>query len=466
MDKSKPIPAAPTKSKSNGATEREDLASLKEILFQEEQAQLANLDEQIRASRLDEDQLSEMLPSAVRISASRNDKLGTSLAPMIGTALQKSIEQDPENIVDAISPIMGPAIRDSIRQAIQAMQQSLNKTLEHSVSSKGLKWRWEAFTTGKPFAEVVMINTMLYRVVQLFLIHNESGLLIQHAGIDSEENQSDADLKSSMLQAIQDFGRDSFGAGEDDALSFNIGDSKVWVVTGPHAYLAAEIKGEAPLDTVVKFQECLETIHIEYGKYLGEFNGDSSPFQSVKPLMGDYLLSAYGDDQPTEKIEKPTPQKMTKGRKRLWMAAAVGLLAGLWMFSSFLAARRQTAEIKALLAVPDTVAVELRDKTLFATGKARNKWIEQTQSLAPRISGIEQLDLSELINQDQPWLEYVEYLRKQNGIIVTWSETNGGAYRIEGLWDPTVESPIKAMDGFALDPRRVTHKWTKFFGPK
>ncbi len=194
----------------NGRSAAPDqLASLKELLFANEQARLERLEQQLQKAQLDTGKLSELLPGAVRRAAENDTRLSNSLGPIIGDALRTSIKTEPRAIVDAISPIMGPAIRDAIRQAISGMIQSLNKTLEYSVSAKGLRWRWEAFTTGKPFAEVVLLHTLRFRIAQIFLIHRETGLLLQHATLDS--NVRDVDLASGMLTAIQDFVRDSFG---------------------------------------------------------------------------------------------------------------------------------------------------------------------------------------------------------------------------------------------------------------
>jgi hypothetical protein len=56
------------------------------------------------------------------------------------------------------------------------MMQSFNQTIDHSLSFKGLAWRIEAWRTGRPFAEVVLLHTLRFRVEQLFLIHRDTGL--------------------------------------------------------------------------------------------------------------------------------------------------------------------------------------------------------------------------------------------------------------------------------------------------
>ena len=43
---------------------------------------------------------------------------------------------------------------------------------------QGLKWRVESIRTGRPFAEIVLMHSLLYRVEQVFLIHRETGLVL------------------------------------------------------------------------------------------------------------------------------------------------------------------------------------------------------------------------------------------------------------------------------------------------
>ena len=108
-------------------------------------------------------------------------RLAKALQPTFEETLRASIKKDPRPFVDAVTPVMGTAIRKAIAEALGAMMQSLNRTLDNSVSVRSLQWRLEAARTGKPFAEIVLLHTLEYRVEQVFLIHRETGLLLQHA---------------------------------------------------------------------------------------------------------------------------------------------------------------------------------------------------------------------------------------------------------------------------------------------
>src|SRR4029078_12088820 len=113
-----------------------------------------------------------------------------------------AVKRDPQAVADAIFPVMAPAIRQAIATTFNQLIQSLDRSLEHSLSLKGLKWRLEAFRTGKSFAEVVLYHTLLFRVEYVFLIHRETGLLLQHVSRDGGEGKN-AEIIAGMMTAIK-----------------------------------------------------------------------------------------------------------------------------------------------------------------------------------------------------------------------------------------------------------------------
>ena len=132
---------------------------------------------------------------------------------------------------------------------MRGMVQSFNQTLEYSLSWKGLQWRWEAFRTGKSFAEVVLLHTLRFRVEQVFLIHKKRDSCLNHVVAEGISGQGE-EVISGMLTAIQDFVRDSFGQSQDEGLeSLRIGDLTVWIEQGSGAILAGVIRGTPPIGT-------------------------------------------------------------------------------------------------------------------------------------------------------------------------------------------------------------------------
>ncbi|ETW98582.1 MAG: hypothetical protein ETSY2_42605 [Candidatus Entotheonella gemina] len=283
----------PANSESNVHQEQvqDGFDELRQLLLEPEREQLQQLEGRLERWRPDPDGLGRMLPEALVRRPNPDAVLGKALVPATEEAIRLSVKQDPDVLSVAIAPVMMPAIRKAIEQALKSMMQSLNQALEHSISIRGLRWRWEAMRTGKPFAEVVMLHALLYRVEQVFFVHRETGLLLWHVAAEPDGMQ-DPEAVSGMMTAIQDFVHDSFQVADDAALdTFEVGALTGWVERGPKAYLAALIRGNPPQDIRTTLQDTLARLHNEYHDALDEFQGDNTSFATTEPVLEACLLS-------------------------------------------------------------------------------------------------------------------------------------------------------------------------------
>ena len=271
----------------------EEFEELRRLLLSREREQLRALSDRISDKERRSQDIASVLPEAVKMSRERGDQLTRALQPAVEDSFKESIDQRPQLFVDALHPIIGPIVRKSVAETLRRLLQSFNQTLEHTFSWRGLKWRWEALRTGKSFAEVVMLRSLVYRVEQLFLIHRETSLSLLHVTADATMSK-DSDMVAGMLSAIQDFARDSFASGEDSVLEeFRVGELQVWIVPGRHAYLAAAIRGNPSLELRTALQETIETVHVLKGSALAEFEGDASAFESLRPELESCLRAQY-----------------------------------------------------------------------------------------------------------------------------------------------------------------------------
>jgi OOP family OmpA-OmpF porin len=153
---------------------------LRTLLTGPEQRQLASilkrLDDPVRRA----EELANALPDALSMSVVKDGRIARALQPTMDAALKRSVRKNPKAVADAIFPALGPAIRKAISATILGMVQSLNHLLNRSFSLQGLKWRFEAMRTQRSFAEVVMLHTLIYRVEQIFLIHRDTGIVLEH----------------------------------------------------------------------------------------------------------------------------------------------------------------------------------------------------------------------------------------------------------------------------------------------
>lgn len=335
--------ASPDPPGGNGDRRTADLATLRRILVGPERARI----EELESRRLSAADLAEQLPEAIALRGGRDQQLGRALAPTVETALRESIRRNPREIATAIFPVLGPAIRKAIAETMAALVRSINSAVEHSLTPQGIRWRLESWRTGVPFAQVVIRHALVYRVEQAFLIHAESGLLLEHATAPGLE-APDADLISGMLTAIQDFVRDSFRPDEGAMLrTFTVGEHTVQVEAGPLAVLALVIRGEAPDRVLRRQQDVLETIHAQFGTQLEEFNGDASALRATHPLLEECL----------ETVVAQRPGQAT-GRAWLRWAIPVAAVAIVLLALSIRSGMRFDRAVAMLDAEPGIVVVD------------------------------------------------------------------------------------------------------------
>lgn len=450
------------------------LAELRQLLFNPEQVQLGKLQERLDNPQVYAQDLSKVLPEAIiLLSLQRHERLTKALLPTIEEALQISVKKDVNIIANAIFPVIGPAIRKSIHVAISSLIQSLNQTLEHSLSPQSFKWRLEAKQTGKSFAEVVLLRTLLYRVEQVFLIHKNTSLVLQHMTADLVAAQ-DADLVSAMLRAIQDFVQDSFNVQQGDGLeTLRFGELTIWIEDGSEAILAGVIRGNAPKELRLVFQDVIEKIHSDFRSQLTDFDGDNQPFEASRdyletclqaqyaikkekssPLLPIFAgsivvaLAAWGfisyqeNQRWTTYIENLNQQPgmvVTSFEKRhgkyqlsglrdplaadplkILQASKINPQAVVSHWEPYLSFDGSifTARIYQILKPPPTVVLKLDNKgVLSAQGSANQEWIVETQKLVKAIPGITKYNDRNLIQIDYQQLQILKQNIEQQMLI-------------------------------------------------
>lgn len=261
--------------------------------------------------------LATLLPSAIRQAVQQSfeekgsmeeSELTASLKEPVKVCLKQSVVEDTQSLADTLFPVMGPAIRKSVNETIKGLLLQLNSTIESGLSPRNFAWRFESMRSGVPYSEIVLQRTMVYRVEQVFLIHRQSGLLIQHVHQSDIENIGDSAAISGMFTAIQDFIRDSFsGARSEELDSVDIGEYTVWLERSPNAVLACVVRGVAPYKLRDVMRSLLETLHVRYAKPLERFEGDSEEFESAIPLLYKALQSEKKADftKPTKFFSTP-----------------------------------------------------------------------------------------------------------------------------------------------------------------
>lgn len=316
--------APPTDEAWRSAESRDEhLAELRQLLIGREQVQLEQLQQRMDDPALRAEEMSEFVAEAISLRARRDQSVQRALHPIVEEALRISVERNPHMLATSLFPIIGEAVRKAVAHALRGMVESLNTVLERSFSWESVKWRVEALRTGKSFGEIALTRSLRYRVEQVFLIHRETGLLLQHVATDKKVLQ-DKDLISGMLTGVGDFVRDSFtGDSKGELETMQVGGYTVWPVHGPLGLLAAVVTGTPPEELHDVFERALEQIHERFGSALSAFDGDASPLAPTRPLLEACLLGKQ------VVIVKSKPHKATFLLVMLGLVI-IGALAYVW----------------------------------------------------------------------------------------------------------------------------------------
>lgn len=465
--------------------QQELMKELRSLILAPEQKDLSNLKERLDNPEIYAQETSKILPRAINLSLEQDNGLTEVLQPTVEKAIKISVKKDPSTLVEALFPVMGPAIRRAIAQALSSMVQTLNQTMENSLSIQGLKWRLESIRTGRSFAEIVMLNTLLYRVEQIFLVHKETGLLLQHlispALLGKGNEIQDADMVSGMFTAIQDFVRDSFGVKNESLEELQVGELTVWIEQGPQAFLAGVLRGTAPKELRPIFQETLEKIHLETKKELTNFQGDASIFENIRPLLEVCLQSQYeikNQEQKTApalllatgilgflllswlsyslwhywhwqnyltllnnepgiaitRIDKEGGKYFVSGlhdplaKDPEELRKEAGLnenkVISRWEPYQAIKPKFVLARAKTFLQPPETVTLRLEGDTLFASGWASNEWIKEAKKYSRLILGINSFKEEKLVNLDLKELEENKKLIEKETLLFINDKTD------------------------------------------
>ncbi|HSJ62942.1 MAG TPA: hypothetical protein VK922_03440, partial [Gemmatimonadaceae bacterium] len=423
-----------------------ELTELRDLLFGTERRQLEELRRRLDTLEPTPEELAEHLPEAIALRAARDQKLVLALAPTIERSIRESVRRNPRDIAAAIFPVLGPAIRKAIAETMSTLVASINRAVEHSISPQGLRWRFEAWRTGVPFAEIVIKHALVYRVERVFLIHAETGLLLAHAPDDSG---GDGDVISGMLTAIRDFVSDSFvPRSTGEIRQFSVADVNVLTETGPRAYLAAVVRGEAPASVRDRLETTLESIHLQWPSALAHFDGDAAAFAETQPLLEDCLETVVATDRGRRTglarfawllpvlLAAGAIATFVVGSNLRWSRAVASLEQepgivvvkaerdwGRWRFTGLrdplaaqpsallAAAGADTTDVEGrwepyvsmqpplvlararrILDVPAGVSLSLSGDTLVASGAATRQWLDRASALAASLPGVGAFD--------------------------------------------------------------------------
>lgn len=273
-----------------------DLQHLRTLLLGAEYEDLLRLQKEFSSHSHTSERLSQVISEAIAIRCKQDNSVSHALVPSIEDAIRISAKRDPKRLANALFPVMGPAIRESVSETVSAMMQQVNQLLENSLSARSITWRINAFRTKRSFAEVMLSETVLYQVEQVFLIHRETSLLINHL-TSANAIIKDPDMVSGMLTAVTEFVKDSFVVDkQQNVKSIKFGQLNLLFEAGPHAIVVTAVRGLIPSDLQITIREQVEELHRLFGSKLESYDGIAEEFPDTYEQLDKCLLSKKKND--------------------------------------------------------------------------------------------------------------------------------------------------------------------------
>ncbi|WP_394223562.1 OmpA family protein [Alteromonas gracilis] len=257
--------------------------------------------------------VSNVVSEALIERESKDGSVNKVLVPLVEKSLHRSIEANSEKIVGTLYPLVGTLVRKAVSSFLVEFVERTNALIENSLSPKSISWRFKAWQSGIKYSEYIASQIYQYQVLQLLVIHRETGTLLHSISSDPDKEKN-ADLISSMLVAINDFVADAFGEtsaeSENELGEIKTEDFTLLIKVGPQAILVAAVIGSVPPAVRLKLQQTLEEFHQFYQKPLISYEGDNTPFDGCESILADCLVSERKDGEDNKS-------------KRLWGAVLI-----------------------------------------------------------------------------------------------------------------------------------------------
>jgi hypothetical protein len=241
------------------------------------------------------------------------------IAPIISPAISNQIRNARPEMIAALYPIIGQTINKAISEAMQDLRRRIDANLKRNLNFSQRIYRFQARMKGISTNDLILRESLDYKITYAFLIHRETGLLIKQ--VSSTEEAQDMDIFSAMLTAIRDFAHDAFGSSEEELEEIQYGTSHILLRNGLYSYLAVVIGGVQPSGYASLMLNTIHQINMKYGEELSHFSGEMGHLHDYRE---DLLPLFHPSSQEPENIS--SQETLSHGQKVAIGSGIIGVL--------------------------------------------------------------------------------------------------------------------------------------------
>ncbi len=291
-----------------------DLDVLREILLAQDREVLEKLQKEVEALKAKIEDPGEFLrviepvisEAIAHRSRTHPEEVAEALAPAIADAVKYQIKENRDAMITALMPIIGALIARSVREAFQALARRVDERLREATSVQALLKRIWARIRGIPPEELILREALPWKSAAVFLIDNESGLILAQAQKEDALSGRDPHLTAALLTAIRNFARETFANGEPGTVyELQIDKYTVLMEEGPDVYMAWVGIGVPPEEAHHHLRSVLAEIYTHYQEDLRDPQRRRTLTSAIEPYL-EQLLTFEDTGEPAAQGGAPT----------------------------------------------------------------------------------------------------------------------------------------------------------------
>ena len=337
---------------------------------------------------------------AIREQILLDDKaIARVLGPEMGRAIKTQIELEKDAMVDALYPVIG----DTISKYMVEVVKEINSKVENTLSPEGFKRKIRAKIKGVSEAELILQEAIGCYIQAVFLIHKDSGVIIEKAQKQGEQ-ELDSDMVAGMLTAIRSFANDCI-VSDSELDTINYGNWQIHLEVAGYCYLAVVLKGEPNKNFLDKIRRNFGEIILNHGDAVERFEGDYEAVPvAIKPKLEQLIEPESDFKHQSSANSSPTTL--------LWLLAFILAIIfvpwGVANYRSKIARNIEEVTATKLDAAPELSVYRLdpiaKKGVLTVTGRVPTEYLqEQAISIARGIADRNNLQLdNQIITVDIP----------------------------------------------------------------
>ena len=243
-------------------------------------------------------EMARALQEQVRI---KQYAISKALGPEMGKAIRTQIELERDSMVDALYPVIGSTVAKYMGEVVN----TINEKVEDSFSFQGISRKIRAKIQGVSEAELILKESVSFKLQAIFLIHKTSGLVISEVQ-PPESPTMESDMLAGMLTAIRNFANDCISQSDGVVSELNeidYGNRKILLEVAGYCYLAVVVEGKPSSAFNRQMQHTLSQVVSNHPDAIEQFDGNVASIpSSVHQLVAELLEHQPQQEQKIAKL--------------------------------------------------------------------------------------------------------------------------------------------------------------------